>query len=139
MSTNSNFGILNSDGTVRACWIHYEGYPMGVGAGLLKDFKTPEAIHARLDKGNSGTLYEGFFNGVFGGEYHYLSAHAAKVFESKDEYLTTKVYDQTYYQYLYEDGKWNVYKVPSDGGKSVLMGDLKSVVEAEKRREKIGA
>jgi hypothetical protein len=32
------------------------------------------------------------------------------------------------YQYLYEDGKWNAYKVPSDEGKSVLMGDLKRVV-----------
>jgi hypothetical protein len=122
MSTRSNIGILNSDGTVRAVYIHFDGYPTGVGAGLLKDFKTPEAINARLDKGNGSTLDDGFYKDQ--GE----DEQDATVFKSKDEYLTEHVCGWVEYQYLYEDGKWNAYKVPSDEGKSVLMGDLKRVV-----------
>lgn len=133
MGTRSNIGILNSDGTVRAVYIHWDGYPTGVGAELLKDFKTPKAINARLDQGNGSTLYEGFYKDP--GE----KDQEAMVFKSKDEYLTEHICGWVEYQYLYEDGKWNAYKVPDDEGKSVLMGDLKNVVGAAKRREKIGA
>ena len=133
MGTRSNIGILNSDGTVRAVYIHWDGYPTGVGAELLKDFKTPESINARLDKGNGSTLEDGFYKDR--GE----KDQEATVFKCKDEYLQEHVCGWVEYQYLYEDGKWNAYKVPDDEGKSVLMGDLKNVVEAAKRREKIGA
>lgn len=133
MSTRSNIGILNSDGTVRAAYIHWDGYPTGVGDELLKDFNTPESINARLDKGNGSSLYDGFYKDR--GE----KDQDATVFKSKDEYLTEHVCGWVEYQYLYEDGKWNAYKVPDDEGKSVLIGDLKKVVAAERKREKIGA
>ncbi len=133
MGTRSNIGILNPDGTVRSCYIHWDGYPTGVGADMLKDFNTPEAINARLDKGNGSTLEDGFFKDR--GE----DDQDATVFKCKDEYLVEYVCGWVEYQYLYEDGEWYAYKVPDDGGKIVLMGPLRSVVAAERKREKARA
>jgi hypothetical protein len=130
MGTRSNFGIVNADGTVRAAYVHWDGYPTGVGAELLKGFKTPKKINERLDEGNGSTLEDGFYKDR--GE----NDQEATVFKNKDEYLTEHVCGWVEYQYLYENGKWFAYKVPDDEGKSVLMGELKAVVAKERKREK---
>jgi len=131
MSTRSNFGILNLDGTVTAAYVHWDGYPTGVGAELLKDFKTPESIRERLAKGNGSTLYDGFHK-----DHEGWDGEGATTFKSKDEYLTERVCGWVEYQYLYEDGKWSAYSVPGNESKSVLMGPLRKVVAAERKREK---
>lgn len=131
MATRSNVGILNKDGTVRAVYIHFDGYPSGVGAELLKDFNTPELINARLDKGDGSTLYDGFYKGR--GETG-VDVH---VFSSKEEYLTERITGDTEYQYLYEDGTWNVWRVPWGWGDDIpneFLGNVVNVVRLEESK-----
>jgi hypothetical protein len=55
MATRSHVGFQNPDGTVIYCYIHYDGYPEGVGAELLKEF-TPEGIKERVLEGDGSDL-----------------------------------------------------------------------------------
>jgi hypothetical protein len=125
MSTRSNIGILNADGTVRACYIHWDGYPSGVGAELVKDFNSVEAINARLDKGDGSSLCDGFYKDSGEDEVD------AVVFASKIEYLTERVHGWVEWQYLFEDGAWKVYKVGKESDPSVFVGTVEEAIKAE--------
>jgi hypothetical protein len=119
MSTRSTIAIQNQDGTVRACYVHWDGYPSGVGADLLKDFDTPEKINARLDKGDGSSLYDGFY-----GE----DDTDAKVFSDDVHYLKQSKWGWIEYQYLFKDGDWYVYEVLRDND-VVILGKVKEVLE----------
>jgi hypothetical protein len=123
MSTRSNIAILNPDGTVRGCYIHWDGYPDGVGKELLKDFSTPEAINARLDKGDGSSLYDGFYKDRGEDDVD------AKTFSNESEYLTKKISGWIEYQYLFKDGEWYCYDCQGEDTKSICLGKVKDVVK----------
>ncbi len=56
MGTCSHVGMTMSDGTVQAVYIHWDGYPNGVGAILLEHYIDPEKIKALINLGSLSCL-----------------------------------------------------------------------------------
>lgn len=59
MSTRSRIGILNEDGTVTSVYCHWDGYPDGVGLGLVEDHNSEEAARALIALGNLSSVGRG--------------------------------------------------------------------------------
>lgn len=58
MSTRSNIGIINPDGTVKMIYCHSDGYPSYNGALLLKHWSNTPFIMALLRLGDISSLGE---------------------------------------------------------------------------------
>lgn len=56
MSTRSMIGMQNEDGSVTAIYCHFDGYPEGVGAMLVKYYSDPAKIRELLALGNLSSL-----------------------------------------------------------------------------------
>ena len=57
MSTRSNIGIENNDGTVTFVYCHHDGYLAGVGQTLLDNYTTEEEVRALLAPGDMSACY----------------------------------------------------------------------------------
>ena len=44
MSTRSNIGILNKDGTIESIYCHLDGYPEGVGLELYNQYNNKNKL-----------------------------------------------------------------------------------------------
>lgn len=56
MSTNSNIGYQRKDGKVRAVYCHWDGYPTGVGATLLKNHDSAREARRLVSLGDISIL-----------------------------------------------------------------------------------
>ncbi len=52
MSTRSNIGIINVDGSVTTVYCHADGYPSGVGETLLNHYNTEDKVRELLKLGD---------------------------------------------------------------------------------------
>jgi hypothetical protein len=77
MSTRSNIGIINADGTVDMIYCHSDGYPSYNGRILLKHWSNGPAVRALLRLGDISSLGETI------GEEHDLDADFEKAFANK--------------------------------------------------------
>ena len=50
MSTHSRIGILNDDGSVTSVYVHFDGYPSGVGLTLERHWTGEDEIRAMIDR-----------------------------------------------------------------------------------------
>lgn len=69
MSTRSNIGIINADGSVTAIYVHSDGYPSGVGKTLLDNYNTADKVRELLKLGDLSVL------GTVIGEKHDFDNH----------------------------------------------------------------
>jgi len=72
MSTRSNIGIINTNGSVIAIYIHSDGYPSGVGKTLLDNYNTADKVRELLKLGDLsvlGTVIGEKHDFDWGGEY----------------------------------------------------------------------
>ena len=69
MSTRSNIGIINADGSVTAIYCHNDGCPSGVGKTLREHYNTEEKVRELLSLGDLSVLGEVI------GEKHNFDAH----------------------------------------------------------------
>ena len=69
MSTRSNIGIINADGSVTSIYSHSDGYPSGVGKTLREHYNTEEKVRELLSLGDLSIL------GAEIGEKHDFNAH----------------------------------------------------------------
>jgi hypothetical protein len=53
MSTRSRIGLLEEGGAVRSIYVHYDGYPEGVGAVLAKHYTRAADVSALLAGGDT--------------------------------------------------------------------------------------
>jgi hypothetical protein len=58
MGTRSTIGIKSEDGTVKAIYCHWDGYPEGVGAGLVQSYNTPQQVAELINLGGISSLQE---------------------------------------------------------------------------------
>lgn len=58
MATRSMIGMVQEDGTVRAIYCHFDGYPEGVGRILDANYADANKVEALLDLGNLSALAE---------------------------------------------------------------------------------
>ncbi len=56
MSTRSNIGIINADGSVLTIYCHSDGYPSGVGVTLLEYYYTEDKVRELLKLGDLSSL-----------------------------------------------------------------------------------
>lgn len=56
MATRSNIGMIQEDGTIRAIYCHWDGYPEGVGETLQTHYSTPEQVRELLNVGDISSL-----------------------------------------------------------------------------------
>ena len=58
MSTRSNIGIENKDGSIDAVYSHFDGYLEGVGALLLKAYQDRKKVSKLIKLGDISSLAE---------------------------------------------------------------------------------
>ena len=92
MSTRSNIGIINVDGSLEVIYCHFDGYLEGVGRVLLENYNTEEKVRELLSRGHVSSLETNLIDCKF---YH----------ESSDKYSSIEEYNpdtlHIEYQYLY--------------------------------------
>ena len=105
MSTRSAIGYMRNDGTVRAVYVHWDGYLSGVGKTLIENYDLL-GVDDLLDLGNISSLAETIkdtkFLGRDGGNDN-VDAHE---FDSEHEMVDW--YDDSEFFYLIKDDKWYV-------------------------------
>lgn len=58
MATRSNIGMIQEDGTIKAIYCHWDGYPEGVGQTLSSYYSSIDKVKSLLNLGDISSLYE---------------------------------------------------------------------------------
>jgi hypothetical protein len=106
MATRSTIGIKSEDGTVKAIYCHWDGYPAGVGLGLIDNYNSKEQAEALIALGGFSSLMETLEEtkaGAYGND-----SDKARTFTGVQDWLDNFNSGEEY-AYLYEDGKGWVY------------------------------
>jgi ABC-type sugar transport system substrate-binding protein len=106
MATRSNIGAKQQDGTIKAIYCHWDGYPEGVGAALTEHYSDPAKVEALLNLGD--------ISGVNDTEPENIDSYAkrgetgteARTFQTFEEWEQYAVNQWAEYLHLYEGGKW---------------------------------
>lgn len=121
MSTRSNIGVQNEDGTITAIYCHFDGYPEGVGDTLKTHYTAPDKIAALIALGNLSSLDEevappagvvhNFDRRAKGITTAYMRDRGeadqhARTFKDEAEYLDAAGKSWAEFAYLWRDGKW---------------------------------
>lgn len=123
MATRSFIGILNPDGSVSGVYCHYDGYPDGVGATLLKHYTDPTKVDALLALGSISIL-----DAEVGEQHSFYAPHRGwtlayhrdrgEDFEPPMVYSTLRdmLRDVGYdlcaeWAYVFVDGKWETHEI----------------------------
>lgn len=125
MATTAAIGMKQADGSVKAVYLHWDGYPGYAGAILGGWYKTPEQVAALIKLGNLSQI--GAKLAPAPGRPHNMAKPQDDVvlayhrdcgerlqrptrFASVEEYRQNgKAQLSAEYLYLFDDGKWNVY------------------------------
>ena len=124
MSTRSNVGIKEGD-KFKYIYVHFDGYPTGVGATLRKHYTDPKKVEQLISLGACSVLGEeleperesfDYDSKVLNenGSMFYGRDRGEKGVEAKtqdwDEYLKEQL-DDVWIEYIYvfENGKWKGY------------------------------
>ena len=118
MATRSNIGAKQADGTIKAIYCHWDGYPAHVGATLSEHYNTAEKVEALLNLGDISTL-EQTIEDTQANAYSMRGDHdtKARTFTSEAEWREYAVAQWAEYIYLFE-GEWN-YKEVTDYWKAL--------------------
>jgi hypothetical protein len=105
MATRSTIGIKEGD-TVRAIYCHWDGYPSGVGLGLIDNYDSKAQAEALIAFGSISSLKETLE--ATKAEAYGNESESARTFTGVQDWLDKFDYGVEY-AYLYEDGKGWVY------------------------------
>jgi len=123
MATRSTIGIKTEDGTIKAIYCHWDGYPEGVGAGLSQNYNSKEQAEALIALGGFSALHE-TLEQTQGGVYmdaHYKPQEPARTFTGEQDWFQNFNAGEEYF-YLYtgtewlysEGGNWSCIKTESE-------------------------
>lgn len=120
MSTQSRIGYVESDGTVKSVYVHWDGYPSGNGRILLDHYDTLERVIELVSLGSLSSLREKVFPEE-GTEHTFdnpqedvcVAYHrdrgegwnsvCPRIDKSVDDFMECGVGE---YGYLFKDGRW---------------------------------
>jgi len=115
MATRSTIGVRSEDGTVKAIYCHWDGYPAGVGAGLIQNYNSKEKAQALIELGGFSSLQDTLEEtkaGAYGNE-----SDRARKFESVTDWVQNFNAGEEYFYLWNPDlGYWTF----SDGEKMFL-------------------
>ena len=109
MSTRSNIAIQKPNGTILSIYVHSDGYPDGVGQGLIDNYKTYISAEKLFRYGDASYLGSTLKECSC---YHrdwqrdLDKAHVHKNFESFKKFYSGDVFIE--FVYLFKDGQWLV-------------------------------
>jgi hypothetical protein len=109
MATRSTIGIKTEDGTIKAIYCHWDGYPDGVGAGLSQNYNSKEQAEALIALGGFSSLMETLEetkSGAYGTE-----SDSARTFTGEQDWFQNFNAGEEYF-YLYTGTEW----LYSEGG-----------------------
>lgn len=118
MATRSSIGILEENGSIYAVYVHFDGYPEGVGATLLDHYQDPVKIRELIALGNMSCLGDAVhpsgphsYNNpqanvtVFYGRDRNETDQEPRYFQDRQDYLTNFDSGEEY-QYLWNGVQW---------------------------------
>ena len=109
MATRSAIGIKRDDGTIKAIYCHFDGYPSNNGRILKNHYKDPDKINELIDMGDISSLEE---DPDF--KKTYISRGeldcTCGIFENLEDFFNHYGVD---YYYIFENGNWSIF---DDGG-----------------------
>lgn len=125
MSTRAGIGIQLEDGTIKAIYLHNDGYVSHAGAILAGYYNTDERIETLLNLGDLSSIGEflepdkkfphTFFNRQACVVYAYHrdrrdDLRPARIYKNKEDYQTTGKSDfWADYLYLFANGEWQFF------------------------------
>lgn len=121
MATRSRIGLMLEDGTIKHSYVHYDGYPTGVGETLVDYYNDVDKIKELLSFGDMSFLAqkvhpqgEHTFNDPEIGVTVFYNRDRGEsdvdsVVTSMDEYLSVKYSSCIDYLYVFTGGNWWVY------------------------------
>jgi hypothetical protein len=115
MATRSTIGITQEDGTIKAIYCHWDGYPEGVGAGLATYYNSKAQAEELISLGGFSALHETLEEtkaGAYGGE-----SDSARTFTGEEDWFKNFNAGEEYF-YLYTEGEGWRY---SEGGNWALL------------------
>lgn len=122
MGTRSNIGMKQEDGTIKAIYCHWDGYPEHVGATLAKYYKTPEMVEALLNLGDisslASTLEETARNAFATTSERGLPVNVPEIHANEEEWMEFASDQSAEYIYLFQpqlfkktEYEWNYKEV----------------------------
>lgn len=116
MSTRSAIGYKRFDGSIRAVYCHFDGYPSAVGKTLIQNYDLL-GLDDLLDLGDMSSLASTLEFSVFYGRDRGEDNTQAREFVSVDDFKDC--YSDSDYFYLFIDDNWYV----SNGNKFISLED----------------
>jgi hypothetical protein len=107
MATRSTIGIKSQDGTVRAIYCHWDGYPEGVGATLANYYNNETVATALINLGGFSALHD-TLEQTQGGVYmdaHYKPQEPARTFTGEQDWFQNFNQGEEYF-YLFTGTEW---------------------------------
>ena len=112
MATRAAIGMKQPDGTIRAIYLHWDGYVAGAGAILGGWYKTPEQVTALLDLGDLSELDVTPEKCVAYHRDRHEPFRTPSIYADKLDYQYKGKSDfGADYLYLHEDGEWSVFGI----------------------------
>jgi hypothetical protein len=116
MATRSTIGIRQADGTIKAIYCHWDGYPDGVGAGLRQNYNSKEQAEQLIALGGFSALMDTMEEtkaGAYGTE-----SDSARTFESVTDWVQNFNAGEEYFYLWNPDlGAWTY-----SNGESMFLG-----------------
>jgi hypothetical protein len=110
MATRSTIGIKSEDGAIKAIYCHWDGYPEGVGAGLVQFYNDKQKAQALIELGGFSSLQDTIEEtkaGAYGNE-----SDRPRTFTGEGDWFENFNAGEEYF-YLYTEGEGWKY---SEGG-----------------------
>ena len=115
MATRAAIGMMQADGSVKAIYLHWDGYPGHAGAVLGGWYKTDEQVTALLDLGDLSEIEPDLEKCVAYHRDRHEPYREPSVYADREEFQNKGKADfGADYLYLYENGKWSVYGLYND-------------------------
>lgn len=118
MSTRSFVGIQTPDGSIVAIYVHFDGYPSGVGATLVAHYTDPAKLEQLMALGDLSILAPDIgephpFDDpshpswclAYGRDRHEPNV-SARIYPDLDAFLNASDNYGTDYTYIHRDGQW---------------------------------
>lgn len=115
MATRSTIGMTQEDGTIKAVYCHWDGYPTGVGADLVNYYNNKEKAEALISLGGFSALRQTLEEteaGVYGDE-----STPIRTFTGEKDWFENFNSGEEYFYLYREDTGW----VYSEGGNWSLL------------------
>jgi hypothetical protein len=109
MSTRSNIGIVNPDGTITAIYCHYDGYMKnGVGETLYKSYFTRDRVEDLIALGDIPSLESDIWDIEPYDDYSKDDPDFQYHFKDKNDFRKNAAFDIEYLYLFDTDDEWYV-------------------------------